>query len=225
MVEELKESLAEFEKTIKDRLTFASITLYAVIFVIIIFLIFHLTAAGGRLTNAAYGQSQSSDQPDTKNEPNMASSIHIVRHFSGDDLEGRDLSMKTFILTMFSGTWLEKASFRSSAFIATDFSGTHLQDADLSGAAFVLTNFSGAHLQGADLSGTKFRLALFAGAHLSGANFEGADLAFANLRGINNWRQIRSIRNANVYKVKNPPEGFVEWAMENGAVSISPNEQ
>jgi len=42
----------------------------------------------------------------------------------------------------------------------------------------------------------------------------------ADLTNIKNWRQIESIEKANIYGVKNPPDGFVEWAMENGAVSI-----
>jgi len=34
------------------------------------------------------------------------------------------------------------------------------------------------------------------------------------------WQSIKSIRYANIYGVKSPPNGFEEWALEHGAVSI-----
>jgi hypothetical protein len=236
MVDKSKEPQADYGKTIRYKLHFADILRYVVIFAIVVVMIFHFTEDAGwlkkknnhywQLTNAAYGKSDSGgDRQAPNNEPNLASIVYMAANFSGDHLEGRDLSMKTFTLTIFPGARLQKASLRCSAFVVTDFSGAQLQNADMSGAAFLLTNFSGAQLQNANLSGTKFRLALFAGAQMQGVNLEGADLAFANIRGINNWRQIRSIKNANIYKIKSPPAGFVEWAMQNGAVSISPSEQ
>jgi hypothetical protein len=33
------------------------------------------------------------------------------------------------------------------------------------------------------------------------------------------WRDIKSIQGANIYGVRNPPEGFIRWALENGARS------
>ncbi len=229
----VKKLRAKIIKTIKDKYVQLDILLYSVIFIAISFLIFNGTKATGaknnhswQLIDSAYGNSGSGGEQQVSNsEPNLTSIVYMAVNFSGDHLEGRDLSMKTFTLTAFHGAQLQKASLRYSAFVVTDFSGAQLQNADMSGAAFVLSNFSGAQLQNANLSGTQFRLALFAGAQMQGVNLEGADLAFANIRGINNWRQIRSIKNANIYKIKNPPEGFVEWAMQNGAVSISPSEQ
>jgi hypothetical protein len=233
MVKKFKELPAKIGKTIRDKYARLRILRYVVILIIVAIIIFNWTKVTDsegyhsfRLINNAYGQSErGGDRQALNNEPNLASIVYMAVNFSGDHLEGRDLSMKTFTLTAFHGAQLQKASLRYSAFVVTDFSGAQLQNADMSGAAFVLSNFSGAQLQNANLSGTQFRLALFAGAQMQGVNLEGADLAFANIRGINNWRQIRSIKNANIYKIKNPPEGFVEWAMQNGAVSISPSEQ
>jgi len=176
--------------------------------------------------NTAYGQSEINEEhKDKNNEPNLANNLFIAVNFSGAYLQNKDLSMKAFIATMFSGGHLQQANLSSSGFVMTDFSGAYLQAADFSGAVLVLTNFSGAYLQGANLSGTILRLANFSGARFSDISLDGADLAFANLKGIHNWRQIRSIRNANIYKVRNSPEGFIEWALEHDAVSISPSEQ
>jgi len=159
-----------------------------------------------RSTNTAYGQSEINEEhKDQNNEPNLANNLFIAVNFSGAYLQNKDLSMKAFIATMFSGG--------------------HLQQANFSRSGFIMTDFSGAYLQGANLSGTIFRIADFSGARFSDVSLDGADLAFANLKGIHNWRQIRSIRNTNIYKVRNSPEGFIEWALEHGAVSISPSEQ
>lgn len=232
MVKKIKELPAKIAKLIVDKFILSGILRYVVIVIVIAVIIFNETKDQDsqnlhsfQLIDSAYGKSESGSRQAQDNEPNLASIVYMAMNFSGDHLEGRDLSMKTFTLTAFPGAQLQKASLQCSAFVVTDFSGAQLQNADMSGAAFVLTNFSGAQLQNANLSGTKFRLALFAGAQIQGVNLEGADLAFANIRGINNWRQIRSIKNANIYKVKNPPEGFIEWAFQNGAVSISPSSE
>jgi len=37
------------------------------------------------------------------------------------------------------------------------------------------------------------------------------------LRGVR-WERITNIKNANIFGVKNAPQGFVEWAVKHGAV-------
>jgi hypothetical protein len=48
-----------------------------------------------------------------------------------------------------------------------------------------------------------------------------------NLEDIRSWRYIKSIKEAKMYAVENPPEGFVEWATapEQGAVLIQNEEE
>jgi len=77
----------------------------------------------------------------------------------------------------------------------------------------------GANLQGANL------WADLQGADLGNANLQGANLTKSDLRGIENWLELMGIRLANVYKVKNPPEGFLKWAKENGAVAMEFDEE
>ena len=57
------------------------------------------------------------------------------------------------------------------------------------------------------------------------ADLAGADLEGANLGGVRYWSDINSIRLANVYEVRNLPEGFLWWAIENGAVSLESKEE
>jgi uncharacterized protein YjbI with pentapeptide repeats len=76
----------------------------------------------------------------------------------------------------------------------TPFQGTNLADADLSSA---------------DLSE----------ADLSGASLTNADLRNATLAHLR-WRDIRSLKNANILGIKNAPADFVSWAVQRGAVQI-----
>ena len=69
-------------------------------------------------------------------------------------------------------------------------------------------NLEDADLVNADLSG----------ADLTGANLKNADLRNADLKGVV-WRKIQAIDKANIYGVRNAPEGFVGWALQHDAVS------
>ena len=62
------------------------------------------------------------------------------------------------------------------------------------------------------------REANLAGVYLRGFVLQGAKLQGANLKNIRYWREIKSIEGANITDVKNAPDGFVEWALERGAV-------
>jgi uncharacterized protein YjbI with pentapeptide repeats len=56
-----------------------------------------------------------------------------------------------------------------------------------------------------------------AGAKLDDADLSDADLRFADLGNVQ-WRRVKKLTGANIAGVKNPPAGFVEWALKNGAV-------
>jgi len=52
--------------------------------------------------------------------------------------------------------------------------------------------------------------------NLSGARLGGI---FGDIK---NWRAIKSIKDANILGVEGAPEGFLAWALENGAVEMEP---
>lgn len=86
-----------------------------------------------------------------------------------------------------------------------------LKFADLPGTILREANLKDAYLREANLEG----------ALLLNSNLEGAYLRQANLKNIKRWEKIESLKYANLYDVKNPPDGFIEWAInEKGAVSI-----
>ena len=64
-----------------------------------------------------------------------------------------------------------------------------------------------------------------AGADLAGASLANTDLRRTDLNGAR-WRDIASIKGANIGGMTNLPEGFRAWALQHGAVETEddPNE-
>ncbi len=121
------------------------------------------------------------------------------------------------------GVQLSGANLLRCNLEATDLRDSHLASADLEFADLRSANFrSGdlhlAHLQYADLQDADLVGARLGGADLSHANLENADLRNIDLAGAI-WRDIKSIQGANIYGVRNPPEGFLPWALAHGAQS------
>ncbi len=104
----------------------------------------------------------------------------------------------------------------------SDLSGADLEDAYMN-----TTNLRGADLHNARLAGvTDLTNADLNGADVSGADFNNvvldqADLRNTDLSGIANWKSIQSIKFANILGCKNAPDGFVAWAVANGAVQLA----
>jgi hypothetical protein len=111
-----------------------------------------------------------------------------------------------------SGAFLQGVGLHGANLLRCDFSGTDLRMADLSGT----------NLQYSDLQSANFRWANLREADLEQANLNDADLAHADLAGIK-WQKIASIEGANIREVRNPPAGFVAWAIAHKAV-VSPTD-
>ncbi len=92
-----------------------------------------------------------------------------------------------------------------------EFFGANLKAALLFKANFKAAVLSKANLCRADLSE----------ADLSRAYLSCTDLCQAKLDGIRNWKAIECLKHANIFGVRDAPDGFVEWAIETkGAVAI-----
>jgi hypothetical protein len=125
---------------------------------------------------------------------------------------------------------LEKAELRRATFREADLRNAHLrraglQDADLTSANLRDADVRDADLSGANLTDTDLTGADFSGSNLHGVIFDKADLRDVKLAACRNWNQIQSIRLANVQDVRNPPPGFVQWALEHGAVQLPATQQ
>ncbi|MCK4960467.1 MAG: pentapeptide repeat-containing protein [Planctomycetes bacterium] len=165
-------------------------------------------------------------------------------NINGINIEGADL-----ILADFSGAFLASSNLAGAFLVDTncreadlrfadltradcwvsDFTGANFSKANLTGASFVGTNLTRANFYGANLTGTDFTEANLTEANLREANLTGAFLGWADLNktdieGID-YKGIEKIQLANIFGVKNPPEGFIKWAKEHGAVSFENDEE
>jgi uncharacterized protein YjbI with pentapeptide repeats len=79
--------------------------------------------------------------------------------------------------------------------------------------------FEGADLTDSDLWGADLR-----GANLSQTVLEKADLRRANLANLQ-WSGVRELKGANIFGVKNAPEGFIAYALKHGAIQVEADTQ
>ena len=140
----------------------------------------------------------------------------------GVPLVGVDLSS-----AFLQGVQLPKARLLRANFTAADVRNSNLAAADLSyaslnGANFRQSDLRHASFESADLSEGDFCGARLVSSDLSGVTLDGADLGNADLSAIK-WQQIKSVNKTNLAGVKNAPEGFLQWALNNGAVQSENN--
>ena len=69
-----------------------------------------------------------------------------------------------------------------------------------------------------------FPAPISARADFTGATLSNTDLRNANLQSVD-WQHIATIKSANIAGIKNAPEGFIAWALKNGAVQNSSSPQ
>jgi hypothetical protein len=132
-------------------------------------------------------------------------------------LTGVDVSMAFLRGVDLKGANLVRANFHNSDVRRSSLSSTDLSDAILSGANFRDSDFRDSALRGTQLDDVELVRANLANADLSGATLDNADLRSTDLRNIK-WQSISSIKSADVFGVKNAPAGFVDWAMQHGAI-------
>lgn len=113
---------------------------------------------------------------------------------------------------------LSAADARESTFNESDMEfanlqSTNLRNARLRRASLQYADFSDADLNGADLTNSD----------LSDATLDRVDLRVADMQGLK-WNNIRSIKGANIFGIKNAPDGFLHWALKNGAVQVESDE-
>jgi len=119
---------------------------------------------------------------------------------------------------------LLRSNFSAADARNSDFKDADLQDSDLHSANFRYSTFQNASLLRAQMDDADFEGADLSHADLSGATLDDTDLRFVSLASTN-WIGIRSIRGANIFGVRNVPDGFVDWALHHGAVQMQGDEQ
>jgi hypothetical protein len=186
-------------------------------FSVLVAVIFYFSESGDRIKqrhyqawqviNTAQGKGGSGGRIEALQELNADSVPLVGVDASSAFLQGLNLKGANLMRSDFSS-----ADLRNSNFTSVDFTFSNLNSANLRNAALDHAKLAEADLRNADLSGSSL-----AGADLSGATLDDADLRRADLRDIQ-WQHLKSLQRANIAAVRNAPEGFVSWAMSQGAV-------
>jgi hypothetical protein len=186
-------------------------------FGVLIVVVFYFSESGDRLKqkhyqawqviNTAQGRGGNGGRVDALEQLN-ADGISLI----GVDVSGAFLQ----------GVHLEKARLGRANFNSADVRNSDFRFADFSSADLQSANFRGSDFRNADLSAAQLTDADLFGANLSGADLskttlENTDLCNTDLRNVR-WQQIRNVSKANLFGAKNAPEGFLAWALQNGAV-------
>jgi len=124
------------------------------------------------------------------------------------------------------GLRLEKAQARRSNFSSADlrgarFIGASLEDADLHWANLRGADLSGCNLTDSRLDDADLVEASLAGADVARASLARADLRRVDLKDVRNWQAIKVMQQANIFEIRNAPEGFVKWAKTMGAIETN----
>ncbi|MFZ0520732.1 MAG: pentapeptide repeat-containing protein [Candidatus Acidiferrales bacterium] len=187
---------------------------------ILVAVIFYFSESGDRtkqkhyqawqVINTAQGKGGSGGRLEALQELNSDRVPLVGVDVSGAFLMGIRLEGSKLVRANFSG-----ADVRNSDLSGVDFSDANLQSANFRDSEFRKTSFERVQLDDADLVGADLTAA-----DLGGATLTRADLRNTNLSGIH-WRNIASIKGANIHGAQNAPEGFATWALQNGAIDVA----
>jgi len=204
--------------------SFLEVLEYLGSFSILIAVIFYFSESGDRLKqkhyqawqviNTAQGKGGSGGRVEALQELNADGVPLVGVDVSGAFLQSIHLQGARLVRSNFSGTDLRDSDFAFADFSDANLRSVNFRQSNLHNAHFQHVHLDYADLWGADLSG----------ADLSGAEIDSADLRFANLADVH-WHDLGALKNANIYGVKNAPDGFISWALQHGAVQSESDSQ
>lgn len=193
-------------------------------FSVLIAVIFYFAESGNRMRqrhytawaviNTAQGKGGSGGRIEALEELNHDHVPLIGLDASLAFLQGVDLPHALVSRCSFQAADLRMSIFRDADLTFCNLGSANFRYAELAHAKLV-----DADLSNADLNSTNLNFADVTRANLSNADLRNADLG--NLR----WNEITSMRLANVYGVKNSPDGFLAYALAHGAVSAQSDDE
>jgi uncharacterized protein YjbI with pentapeptide repeats len=185
--------------------------------------IFYFSESGNRIKqrhyqawqviNTAQGKGGSGGRIEALQELNADKVPLVGVDVSSAFLQGLKLEHANLLRSDFSAADLRGCDLKSADFTNANLRSANLRQSNLEDASFEEADLKDVDLWGSDLSG----------ARLNHADLSGADLRYADIRNID-WKQLKNIKTANIAAVKNAPEGFVEWALKNGALQNATDE-
>lgn len=127
-------------------------------------------------------------------------------------------------LAFLQGIQLPRAQLNRCDLHAADLRNSNFDHASLVFCNLESANLRQASLHDADLTDASIKDADLSRSALAGANLARADLTNADLRGADldnvRWRDVGALRNANIFGVRNAPQGFVDFALAHGAIAV-----
>lgn len=187
---------------------------------VLVAVIFYFAEAGDRLKQKHYQAWQVVNSAEGKGGNGGRIEALEELNVDGVSLVGVNLS-SAFLM----GVQLPKAKLARA-----NFDGADARHANLAGAAVTDASLHDANLRGAELEGASFANSALSDVDLTGANLKNADLTGTTLENADlqdsdwegvRWHSIQSLNGANIFGIKKPPSGFVDWALAHGAVSRS----
>lgn len=218
------EWFCEYAAYLLNNWSFLEVLEYLGSFGVVIAVIFYFAESGDRIKQKHYQAWQVINTAQGKG--GSGGRIEALQELNKDGvpLVGVDVSG-----AFLQGIHLEHAHLVRSNFSAADLRDSDLAFADLSDSDLQNANLRQSNLNNADLERAKLIEADLWGADLSGADLSGATLNHADLRNTNladfKWREIVNLKEANVFGVRNAPEGFIAYALKHGAVQIESDSQ
>jgi hypothetical protein len=204
--------------------SFLEVLEYLSSFGVLIAVIFYFGESGDRLKQKHYQAWQVINTAQGKG--GNGGRIEALQELNADriPLVGVDVSG-----AFLQGINLQSAHLSRSNFSTADLRNSNLNSADMSDADLRSANFRESTLRNAHFEQADLTEADLWGADLSGADLSGTILTHADLRDTNlanlKWRDVLNLKNANIFGVKNAPEGFVAYALKRGAIQIESDNQ
>jgi Pentapeptide repeats (9 copies) len=196
---------------------FLEVLEYLSSFSVLVAVVFYFSESGDRVKQRHYQAWQVINTAQGKG--GSGGRIEALQELNADKvpLVGVDVSS-----AFLQGLKLERANLLRADFSAADLRNSDLKSANFASANLRYANFRGSNLQDASFIDADMKDVDLSGSDLSRADLGDADLSDADLSNADlkdvGWRQLKSIKGANIARVKNAPQGFVEWALKNGAL-------
>jgi hypothetical protein len=204
--------------------SFLEVLEYLSSFGVLIAVVFYFSESGDRLKQKHYQAWQVINTAQGKG--GNGGRIEALQELNTDrvPLVGVDLSGAFLQGIHLRGAHLSRCNFSGADLRNSDFDSADMSDANLRIANFRESTLRNAGFEHADLTEADLWGADLSGADLSGTVLEKADLSKTNLANVK-WTGIRELKGANIFGVKNAPEGFVAYAMKHGAVQTDSDSQ
>src|SRR6185437_7378607 len=212
------EWLLEWTAYALSRWSFLEVLEYLGSLSVLIGVIFYFSESGDRIMQRHYQAWQVINTAQGKG--GSGGRIEALQELNADKvpLVGVDVSS-----AFLQGLTLRRASLLRANFEAADLRDCNFESADLQYASLHFANLRKGNLRNARLSNAVMEDSDLVGAtlenvDLTGVNLKDADLRDTDLHNVR-WQNIADISSANIYGVRNAPEGFTQWALGHGAVS------